>query len=119
MGRRVRPKVSFPVDVVGGSSSHRSYIAHLIKRYQTFASSQRGRTFKYPVIHPAIEREFGTGWQWVPLGRFDEFAIFLQNKIANTLVGKQNKSKGRPNYSQFSEYCLKYRTANGSSDRTK
>jgi hypothetical protein len=102
--KRVRPKLTPPPNVVAGSASHRRYMAHLIKRYQEFASKQPGREFKFPAIHAAIKKEFGTTWEWVPLNRFESFAAFIQSKIDGTILGKLNRRKGTKSYSLFEEY---------------
>lgn len=106
-----RPKVPLPINVVGGSSVHRRYIAHLIDRYKKFAAEQRGRTFRHPVIYETIKREFGATWEWVGLNRFEELATFLQKKIDNTIIGKLNARKRIPRYSLFEEYCMKHQPA--------
>jgi hypothetical protein len=107
---RARPRVTLPADVIGGSSNHRRYIAHLVKRYHDFASEQSGRTFKHAVIYKRIEAKFGTTWEWISLVRFHDLVTFIQEKIDDTLIGKRNRSKGVPNYSHFGEYSAKYET---------
>lgn len=105
------PKVSLPASVIGGSPVHRRYIRHLLDRYKEFAEQQTGRTFRYAAVYGAIKGRFGTTWEWVGIDRFDEFAAFIQTKIDGTIVGKGNRSKGRPNYSCFQDYCRKYGNA--------
>ena len=102
------PKVTLPASVIGGSPVHRRYIRHLLDRYKEFAEQQTGRIFRYAAVYGAIKGRFGTTWEWVAVDRFEEFAAFLQAKIDRTVVGKVNRSKGRPNYSYFQDYCLKY-----------
>jgi hypothetical protein len=102
--RNSRPKIILPVDVVGGSSTHRRYMSHLIERYKEFASKQPGRVFRHAAIYGAIKKKFRATWEWVALTRFEEFATFVQRKIDCTLQGKINRSKGYPNYSSFEQY---------------
>jgi hypothetical protein len=102
--RNSRPKIILPVDVVGGSSTHRRYMSHLIERYKEFASKQPGRVFRHAAIYGAIKNKFGATWEWVALTRFTEFATFVQKKIDGTWQGKINRSKGYPNYSSFEQY---------------
>jgi hypothetical protein len=104
-----RPKIILPPDVVGGSAAHRRYMSHLVRRYQDFAGKQPGRTFGYGAVHRAIEREFGTSWEWVALSRFAEFSMFMHKKIDTTALGRINRSKGSDNYSSFEQYCEKYK----------
>jgi hypothetical protein len=52
-------------------------------------------------VYSAIERKFGTTWEWVPLAQFAEVVLYLQQKIDGTLIGRFNRSKRIPNYSPF------------------
>lgn len=106
--RSRRATVPLPADVIGGSSPHRRYIKHLVKRYQEFASQQARRNFRHAAIYSAIKKKFGTTWEWVPLSSFTAFAAFLHSRIDNTLLGRVNKSRGTRNYSSFAEYEIKY-----------
>ena len=101
--RNTRPKIEPPPDVVAGSSAHRRYAHHLIKRYQEFASQQPGRNFGHGAVYKAIEREFGAPWDWVPLSQFTELSAFIQGKIDGTQLGRINRSKGFRNYSSFEQ----------------
>jgi hypothetical protein len=107
-GRSMTPIVPSP-EIVAGSPQHRRYLQHLIKRYHEFAATQQGRDFNYAAVYKAIERKFGAAWDWLPISHFDEVATFLQKKIDQTIIGKGNRSRDKPNYSNFEEYCEKYR----------
>lgn len=104
-------KVALPTDVVGGSSVHRRYIAHLLSKYKKFAEKQPGREFKPAVIYKSIERKFGATWERIGLNRFEEISAFIQQRIDQTMLGKINRSKGNPNYSSFEGYLKKYKSA--------
>lgn len=100
--------VNPPAGSVASSLSHRNYLQHLIERYNEFAGQQGGREFKYAAIYARIKAHFGAKWDFVPLGNFDDLAMFLQQRIDRTRLGSINRSKGIPNYSLFSEYRQKY-----------
>jgi len=106
---RVRTKISPPVDVVGGSSSHRTYLKYLIARYQEFAKEQKGREFKFAVIYKSIQREFKADWDWIPLSQFHEAVDFLQGKIDRTIIGRQQKKRGSTSYEDFEGYSMNRR----------
>jgi hypothetical protein len=98
-----------PVDVVGGSSSHRAYLKYLITRYQEFAKTQKGRDYKFAVIYKSIQREFKTDWDWIPLSRFHEAVRFVQTRIDGTIVGRQQKKRGMASYEDFDSYLTNQR----------
>lgn len=106
--RRRSTKLVPPSDVIAGDSEHRRYAKHLIDRYKEFAQRQTDREFQHFRIYKAIEREFGTSWEWIPLSRFDEFASFVQRRIDGTIIGKVNRRNGTPNYSSFEQFRSKH-----------
>jgi hypothetical protein len=96
-------------DVVGGSSSHRTYLKYLIDRYQEFAKAQRDRVFRHAVVYQSIKREFKAEWDWIPLSRFQEVVEFMQAKIDCTIIGRQHKKQGKLSYEDFAKYLLTHR----------
>jgi hypothetical protein len=107
--RHTKATIATPVDVVGGSSSHRAYLKHLITRYQEFAKTQKGREYKFAVIYKSIQREFKTDWDWIPLSRFHEAVRFVQTRIDGTIVGRQRKKRGMASYEDFDSYLANQR----------
>jgi hypothetical protein len=91
---------------IGNNSALRGYAKYLIDRYNEFQKADESKTdrYKYMAIYKAIEREFGTKWDCVPETRFTDLATFLQKKINNTILGRNNKSKGQPNYHMFEDH---------------
>lgn len=103
------PKFKAPDGSVGSSLAHRNYAKHLIDRYHEFASKQPGRqNFRYPAIYAVLKKEFRAKWDMIPITRFSDFTTFLQKRIDRTKLGRINKAKGYPNYSDFEEYQKKY-----------
>ncbi len=92
-----------PPGSIGHSQAMSCYIGHLISRYQDYQKAHKtkqGRG-KYTIIHQAIKREFKGEWKLLPTYTFDDLCTFLQKRIDNTFIGRQNKSKGIKNYSAF------------------
>jgi hypothetical protein len=100
---RTRLSVAPPVGSIGANRSKVAYCEHLIGRYQDYQKAdQTGKSkFKFAAIHVALERTFGTKWKLLDEARFDELVAYLQRRIDATIVGKLNRSRGRPNYSSF------------------
>lgn len=63
---------------------------------------------KYQVFYEAIRREFGAKWDHIASNRFEDLAIFIQGRIARTILGKKQAARGIKNYSTFSEYLTKH-----------
>jgi hypothetical protein len=106
---RKAPKFAAPCGAIASSLAHRNYAKHLIDRYNEFASQQPGRTdFKFPAIYAKLKKLFGAKWDMVPLTSFQRLVDYLQGRIDDTWQGRINRSKGYPNYSDFSDYQKKY-----------
>ncbi|MGP8174933.1 MAG: hypothetical protein ACLP7O_10340 [Terracidiphilus sp.] len=107
--KRTKAKPVPTSDVVGGSSSHRTYLKYLIDRYQEIAKAQRDREFRHAVVYQSIKREFKADWDWIPLSRFQEVVKFMQAKIDGTLIGRQHKKQGKLLYEDFERFKLTHR----------
>ena len=102
-------KLNPPSGAIASSLAHKNYTKYLIDRYHEFKKSEIGqKSMKYAVLYKSITRKFGAKWDMIPLGRFDELAVYLQDRIDNTILGKTHKANSRRNYSTFEEYCDKY-----------
>ncbi|OIQ51122.1 hypothetical protein BerOc1_03067 [Pseudodesulfovibrio hydrargyri] len=108
--KKASPSIIPPSDSVANDRLSRSYIKHLIDRYNDFASKNKNRRakFSYAVIYSSIQKQFGTKWDLLSVNDVEACAEFVQKKIDNTILGKLNKSKGRKNYSSFSEWSEMY-----------
>lgn len=102
----VKPKILPPVGSISSNRKMRSYIEYLIKRYQEFQKadySKIGRN-KYMIIHNALRNKFHQDWKLLPEEKFGEVYEFLQYRINNTIVGKNNKARGSINYHSFEDH---------------
>ena len=95
-----------PSGSIGSDQAKTSYIAYLIGRYQEFQKGHASKTdrFKYIAIHAALKRELKGEWKLLSVDRFGEVVEFLHRRIDNTLIGKENKSKGIVSFHLFSEH---------------
>ncbi len=98
------PKFNPATDSIGASAHHRNYVLHLINRSNEFASKQKGREFGHGALYGIINRTFGAKWDLNSIDHFDELCLFLQGRINNTIIGKQNRAQGIRNYSSFEEF---------------
>ncbi len=62
------------------------------------------RPFAFPEIHKSIQKRFGAKTFFVLLGRFDEVAAYLHERIDNTILARNNRSRGTRSYKSFAEY---------------
>lgn len=103
-----RIKIDPPAGSLASDLLRRNYVSHLIDRFNEFAKSQPGRTFRHGAIYGNIKKQFGTNWSSIPLCRFDDLVSFLHRRIDGTMVGRINRGKRIVNYSTFDEYQHKY-----------
>lgn len=93
---------------IGSCRVRRSYVKHLIDRYNEFASDQPGRRFSFAAIYTKIRKDFGMDWDMISLGNFEALVTYLQGRIDRTRLGRINSSKRHPNYSTFAEFLEKH-----------
>jgi 5-methylcytosine-specific restriction endonuclease McrA len=102
------PRMHYPPGTIGSDAIRHNYIDYLITRYFEFrkadASYGSRRPFAFPEIHKSIQKRFGAKTFFVLLGRFDEMADYLRERIDNTILGRNNRSRGTRSYKSFSEY---------------
>lgn len=100
------PSIQPPLGSIGAAREKVAYCQHLIDRYQEYQKADgTGKTaFKYMAIHQALKREFRTQWKLLGEERFEDVVAFLQRRIDATIIGKLNRSRGRPNYSSFDRW---------------
>jgi hypothetical protein len=102
------PRMHYPQGTIGAEPVRRNYIDYLITRYfdwrKADASYGSRRPFSHAVIHKGIQKEFGAKTFFVLVERFEQLAIYLQQKIDNTILGRNKRSKGTRSYKSFAEY---------------
>ena len=108
-GKSTRKPKNQPCEgAIGADLLKRNYLKYLIDRYHEFARAEKGSDYKFPVFYMAIKRKYGAKWDDVPLHLFENVCQFVQGRIEQTIIGKQQKAQGKSNYSTFQDYCNKY-----------
>lgn len=103
--RKSLPKILPPINSIASDLNKRNYVKRLIERYQEFKKADRNvGEFKYAIIYSAIKKEFKCKWDMVPINRFDDLVLYIQNRIDKTILGKTRKSHGEKNYSTYEEF---------------
>lgn len=105
---RKRVAVSPPSGTIASHWDSRNYVKYLIDRYLEFKRTELGPAMRYAVFYKAIIRKFGTKWDHVPLERFDELVAFIQTRIDNTVLGRNQRAEGVQRYRNFEGYLEKY-----------
>ena len=102
--------VEAPPGSIGSSIVLSKYIAHLIKRYNEFASKEPARKtkFSYGAVSKNIADKFGSKWQLLEEHRVNEVISYLQGRILRTRQGRMNTGKGYRSFSSLEEYREKY-----------
>ncbi len=101
-------KAKYPEGCIGFDNNKANYIAHLIKRYNTYKESEVGKgKMNYAVFNSQLKRRYKIGTTRtiynVPIEKFDELSFYIQSRIDATKLAKI-KGKSHKNYSTFLEY---------------
>ena len=90
----------------GGDQS--KYLDYLLKRLAEFREAGRGFGQKFSgaqnffVTRATIKKQMGC--ELNDAGQFEKVCAFIQAKINNTILGRQNAAKGRRSYHSFEEH---------------
>lgn len=109
MSGKGKPASPPPSGTVATNGTARNYAKYLIDRYHKFKLVEVGKAkMNYTIFHVSIKRELGAKWDHVPLSRFADLVAFLQRRIDDTILGKNQKAGGKPNYQTYEGYLEKY-----------
>jgi hypothetical protein len=99
-------RINPPGDARGASAELASYIEYLIGKFQDYQKQDvtKESPGKYTIIYNAIRREYGSKWQTIPVGKFEDLMRFLQRRIDNSKVGRIRKSRRQKRYHSFEEH---------------
>jgi hypothetical protein len=99
-------RINPPGDSIGAFAELASYIEYLIGKFQDYQKQDATKEApgKYTIIYNAIRREYGSKWQTIPVGKFEDLMSFLQGRIDNSKVGRIRKGRGQKRYHSF-EHC--------------
>ena len=103
--RRSSVKIEPPSGTIATDRDKRNYIKYLIDRFNEFkkADTHVG-DFKYVVIYSSIKRKYKCKWDFIPIEKFNDLALYLQKRIDGTILGKVRKKRGHRNYSSFEDF---------------
>ena len=99
-------RINPPGDAIGAFAELASYIEYLIGKFQDYQKQDvtKEAPGKYTIIYNAIRREYGSKWQTIPVGKFEDLIGFLQGRIDNSRVGRIRKGRGQKRYHSFEEH---------------
>lgn len=109
--RKRPPKLSYPEGSIGSNLLFRNYVKYLIDRYNEFKKANRTVSdFHYAVVYRSIQAQFKAKWDFIPIERFTDLVVFLQNRIDKTILGKVQKARSYRNYESLEEFKLKMKS---------
>lgn len=108
--RHRKVKIEAPSGTLGADPTLSRYIAHLISRYNEFASKDPSRKvkFNFGAVSKNVEAKFGSRWQLLGTEHAQEVIEYLQSRINRTRLARINKASGYPAFSTLHEYVEKY-----------
>lgn len=105
-----QPRITHPPGSLGADLCKKGYIDYLLTRYFEFRRADKSygsrRPFSHAEIHRTVQSEFGHKTFFMPVGFFQRLAAFLQLRIDRTILGRNNSSRGIPNYHSYEEHLL-------------
>lgn len=108
MPRKRSKQMAYPEGTIGADVSRRNYVRYLTKQYNEFREADANfgsyQPFHFSVIHKNIESEFGSPTHHLPVQLFESVAEYVQGRIDNTILGRNNRRKGVPNFKWFDEF---------------
>lgn len=110
--KSVRQTVELPDGALGKDLAKKNYVNYLSKRYGDWKQLQfdkegNGEKFNWAGHNKGImNRYHATGINFIPVYEFDDLVAFLKSKIDKTLFGRNQKAKGRRNYSELEEHIM-------------
>ncbi len=108
---RGSPRVVHPPGSLGADLRKKGYVDYLISQYFRFKKAEASygvrRPFNHAEIHQTIQREFGHKTFFMPAEFFDRLVEFLYHRLDQTVLGRNNRSRGVANYHTFEEHIAK------------
>ena len=108
MPRKRSKQMAYPEGTIGADVSRRNYVRYLTKQYNEFREADANfgsyRPFHFSVIHKNIESEFGSPTYHLPVQLFERLAEYVRGRIDNTILGRNNRRKGIPNFKSFDQF---------------
>lgn len=109
--RRSAPKVNYTAGCVGANLQMRNYLDYLLTQYYefrkadtSFGAHAHAKKFHHAEIHTSIRRRFKFRTFFVPQSKFEEECTYVKARIDNTILGRNNRSRGIQNYRSFEAF---------------
>ncbi|MDP4208430.1 MAG: endonuclease [Bacteroidota bacterium] len=103
-----QPKPELPDGALGKDLLKKNYITYLIKRYGDWKQielTHKGENFNWASFNKHIMNQYrAPGINYIHINHFNDMVVYLQDKIDKTVFGRNNKAKGKRNYSSFEEH---------------
>ena len=103
-----KPTVELPESALGKDLLKKNYVTYLIKRYGDWKQielNKKGEKFNWASLNKHIMNKYrAPGINFIHIGYFNDLIQYLQDKIAKTIFGRNQKAKGKRNYSSFEEH---------------
>lgn len=117
--RKASASTAAVVGTIGADMLRKNYVGYLVRRYNEFLKIGRDsfgdkRNVSYSFISSRIIKVFKAPANSLPLGRFEDVVTFIKEYIDDSIVGRNNRSKGGRSYESFEDFV-----ANQLTPRTK
>jgi hypothetical protein len=108
------PRVS-ATGTIGSDMLRKNYVSYLVRQYNQFLKIGResfgdARNVSYSFLSTRIIQTFKSPANDLPINRFDEVVGFIKGYINDSIVGRNNRSKGWKSYDSFEEFCTQQLT---------
>jgi len=102
--------LELPEGALGKDLLKKNYVSYLSKRYGDWKQLQfdregKGEKFNWASHNKSLmNRYHAAGINHIHTGHFDDIVSYLQDRIDKTIFGRNQKAKGKRNYSAFDEH---------------
>ncbi len=86
-----------------------NFLKRLAERYNEFKKwevESRAGKMNYPLIYVNYKRKLGYDFRDTPLESFEDGVAYLQERIANTRIGRKMKKEGKRLHKSFEEFGI-------------
>ncbi len=114
-GKQKTGRITLPGSI-GTDLKKYNYVEYLIKQLSDFR--EKGKSYgqvrkgkvHYGATRKILEKQLGGLPKDLPIEKFEEIVMHIQEKIDNTILGKRNRSQGIPNYHSYEDHGQPKRT---------
>lgn len=102
--------IELPENALGRDLNKKNYVNYLSKRYGDWKQLQfdregKGEKFNWASHNKSLMNKYhASGINYINIGHFDDLVNYLSDKIDKTVFGRNQRAKGRRNFSSFEEH---------------